>query len=239
MAETSSILAEETLLRVKQLEVKFAHFEADTSMTDCCLTELDEELEEGRVSLEKLEKRVTQFEAGLDPQLKAGLDPELRTKGLLEKNLYKLTNRVSEIEVELEKTGLLEERVATLKTENAELRIHLNLVVDAVNNITRAWNEAFSNNEQVDEVIDNEPPDEVIVVDDDEPTMEDKEPVQLTLRQVYDMYQSQPPDKEGWREMAKAIEAAEQYEASLQKQQELPTRVNGLTQDEWNDLLRI
>ena len=220
MAEDSVTLQEETALRVKQLEVKFAHFEADTSMTDCSLIEIDEELEEGRVSLEKLEKRVTQLEAGLDP--------ELRTKGLLEKNLYKLTNRVSEIEEELEKTELLEERVATLKTENAELRIHLNLVVDAVNNITRVWNE------QVDQAIDNEPPDEVKVVDDDdEPTMEDNGPPQLTLRQVYVMYQSQPQDEEGWEEMTKAIEAAEQYEASL------PTRVNGLTQDEWNDLLQI
>ena len=195
MAETPVTLAEETLLRVKQLEVKFAHFEADNNMTDCCLTELDEELEEGRVSLEKLEKRVTVLETDL---------PEL-----------------------------FEERLATLKTENAELRIHLNLVVDAVNNITRVWNE------QVDQAIDNEPPDEVKVVDDDEPVMEDNEPPQLTLRQVYDMYQSQPPDEEGWQEMTKAIEAAEEYEDRLQKQQELPTRVNGLTQDEWNDLLRI
>ena len=79
-------------------------------------------LEEGRVSVEKLEKRVTALEIDL---------PEL-----------------------------IEERVATLKTENAELRIHLNLVVDALNNITRMWNE------QVDEGIDNEPP-------DDEPAMED------------------------------------------------------------------
>ena len=201
MAETSTILAEETLLRVKQLEVKFAHFEADTSMTDCCLTELDEELEEGRVSLEKLEKRVTVLETDL---------PEL-----------------------------FEERVAVLKTENAELRIQLNLVIDAVNNITRVWNE------QVDQVIENQPPNEVKVVDggsddDDEPAMEDSEPPQLTLRQVYDMYQSQPPDEEGWEEMTKAIEAAEEYEAKLQKQQqELPTKVNGLTQDEWNDLLHI
>ena len=190
MAETSATLAEETALRVKQLEVKFADFEADTRMTDCCLTEVDEELEEGRVSVEKLEKRVTALEIDL---------PEL-----------------------------FEERLATLKTENAELRIHLNLVVDAVNNITRVWNE------QVDEGIDNELPDEVKVVDDDdEPTMEDNEPPQLTLRQVYDMYQSQPQDEEGWEEMTKAIEAAEKYEASL------PTRVNGLTQDEWDDLLQI
>ena len=195
MAEDSVILQEETALRVKQLEVKFDDFESETRMSDCYLTELDEELEEGRFNLEKLEKRVTELETDL---------PEL-----------------------------IEERVATLKTENAELRIHLNLVVDAVNNITRVWNEACSNNELVDEGIDNEPPDEVKVVDDDEPTMEDNEPPQLTLRQVYDMYQSQPLDEEGWEEMTKAIEAAEEYEAGL------PTRVNGLTQDEWNELLRI
>ena len=196
MAEVSTTLAEETALRVKQLEVKFADFEADTRMTDCCLTEVDEELEEGRISVEKLEKRVTALEIDL---------PEL-----------------------------FEERLATLKTENAELRIHLNLVVDAVNNITRVWNE------QVDEGIDNELPDEVKVVDDDdEPAMEDKQPPQLTLQQVCDMYQSQPPVEEGWEEMTKAIQAAQEYEDKLQKQQELPTRVNGLTQDEWNDLLRI
>ena len=183
----SVTLQEETALRVKQLEVKLAHFEADTSMTDCCLIEIDEELEEGRASLEKLEKRVTELETEL---------PELIT-----------------------------ERVATLKTENVELRNHLNLVVDTVNNITRIWNE------QVDE---GEPQDEVKVIDDDvEPTMEDNEPPQLTLQQVYNMYQSQPRDEEGWEEMTKAIEAAEQYEASL------PIRTNGLTQDEWNDLLQI
>ena len=198
MAETSVTLAEETALRVRQLEVKFDDFETENKMSDSYFNELDEELEEGRVSLEKLEKRVTVLETDL---------PEL-----------------------------FEERLATLVTENAELRIHLNLVVDAVNNITRAWNE------QVDQAIDNEPPDEVKVVDDgddDEPTMEDNEPSQLTLQQVYDMYQSQPLDEEGWQEMTKAIEAAEEYEGRLQKQQELPTRVNGLTQDEWNDLLRI
>ena len=191
MAETAITLAEETALRVRELEVKFDSFETENKMSDCYFNELDEELEEGRVSLEKLEKRVTVLETEF---------PEL-----------------------------IAERLATLKAENAELRIHLNLVVDAVNNITRVWNE------QVDEGIDNEPPD-----DDDEPVMEDNEPPQLTLHQVYDMYQSQPRDEEGWEEMTKAIETAEEYEAMLQKQQqELPTRVNGLTQDEWNDLLHI
>ena len=56
------------------------------------------------------------------------------------------------------------------------------------------------------------------------------------VQQVYDMYQSQPRDEEGWLEMSKAIKAAEEYEASLKEQQE---RVNGLTEAEWNDLLRI
>ena len=72
-----------------------------------------------------------------------------------------------------------------------------------------------------------------MVYDDDEPTMDGNEPPQQTLQQAYDMYQSQPQDEEGWEEMTKVIEAAEKYEASL------PIRTNGLTQDEWNDLLRI
>ena len=112
MAETSTFLAEETLLRVKQLEVKFAHFEADTRMTDCCLTEVDEELEEVRVSVEKLKKRVTELESDL---------PEL-----------------------------IAERVASLKTENAELRDHLNVTIDTLNNVVEIIN---------DQVIAREPAD--------------------------------------------------------------------------------
>ena len=116
-------------------------------------------------------------------------------------NLEKLEKRVTQLEGDLEsESELFEERVGTLKTLNAELRTHLNLVVDMVNNITRALNKPFNNNEPAD---------------DDEP--EENEPTQLTLRQVCDMYQSQPPDEEGWEEMTKAIEAAEEYEASLQK----------------------
>ena len=111
--------------------------------------------------------------------------------------------------------------MATLKTENAELRHHLNLVVDAVNNITRVWNEQVHEGEQQQQQV------EVI----DEQPVED--PPQLTLQQVYNMYQSQPQTEEQWEEMTNAIEAAEKYEASL------PIRTNGLTQEEWNDLLKI
>ena len=81
-------LDQETALRVRDLQVKFDAFETQNRLSDCVITEIDEELEEGRVNLEKLEKRVRELETDL---------PEL-----------------------------IAERVATLKTENAELRIHLN-----------------------------------------------------------------------------------------------------------------
>ena len=81
-------------------------------MTDCCLTELDEELEEGRVNLEKLEKRVTKLESQI-PELIAG-------------------------------------RLASLKTENSELREHLNVTIDTLNNVVEIIN---------DQVIAREPAD--------------------------------------------------------------------------------
>ena len=183
MTESTLALWQETALKVRELQVRFDAFETENKISGNYFNEFDEELEEGRVSLEKLEKRVRELETDL---------PEL-----------------------------IAERVATLKTENAELRVHLNLLVDAVNNIMRIWNEQVHEGEQQTEVVDN----------DDEQSTED--PPQLTLQQVYNMYQSQPLDEEGWEEMTKAIEAAEKYEASL------PIRTNGLTQEEWNDLLKI
>ena len=112
MTETSTILAEETLLRVKQLEVKFAHFEVDSNMTDRCLIELDEEMEEGRVYLEKLEKRVTELESEI---------PELFT-----------------------------ERLASLKTQNVELRDHLNVTIDTLNKVVEIINEQVIASEPAD-----------------------------------------------------------------------------------------
>ena len=112
MTETSTILAEETLLRVKQLEVKFAHFEADNNMADRCLIELDEEMEEGRVNLEKLEKRVTELESEI---------PELFT-----------------------------ERLASLKTQNLELRDHLNVTIDTLNKVVEIINEQVIAREPAD-----------------------------------------------------------------------------------------
>ena len=129
----------------------------------------------------------------------------LSDEELEEGRLEKLDKRVRELETDLPE--LIAERVATLKTENAELRHNLNLVIDTVNNLTRIWNEAL-----------------------DEQSTEDtprQGGQQLTLEEVYNKYQSQPRDEEGWEEMTKEIEAS------------LPIRTNGLTQQEWNDLLKI
>ena len=178
-------LAEETALRLKQLELKFENLEADVKMSDCCFNELEADQEEAGNKIDILEKRVTQFEVDLHSQHE-----------------------------------LFEERVAALNLQNVELRDHVNLLVDTINNITRVLN---SNIEQAD-------------VDEVDSTQSNEESSQLTVQQVYDMYQSQPRDEEGWVEMANAIKAAEEYKAGLKEQQE---RVNGLTEDEWNDLLRI
>ena len=59
---------------------------------------------------------------------------------------------------------------------------------------------------------------------------------QPTVQEVYEMYQSQPTTEEGWQEMTEAIKAAEEREA--QPAQQLFNVINGLTPDEWKDLLQ-
>ena len=108
MAELT--LWQDVALKVRELQVRFDDFETQNRMSDCVVSEIDEELEEGRVNLEKLDKRVRELETDL---------PEL-----------------------------IAEKVATLKTENAELRHNINLVIDAVNNITRIWNEALGDDDE-------------------------------------------------------------------------------------------
>ena len=61
MAELT--LEQETALKVRELQVRFDAFETENRLSDCVITEIAEELEEGRVSLEKLEKRVTELES--------------------------------------------------------------------------------------------------------------------------------------------------------------------------------
>ena len=161
MAELT--LWQDVALKVRELQVRFDAFETDNRMSGCVMTEIDEELEEGRVNLEKLDKRVRELETDL---------PEL-----------------------------IAEKVASLKTENAELRHNLNLVIDAVNNITRIWNEALGDDEQSTE--------------DNEVLTPQQGEQQLTLEEVYNKYQSQPQTAEEWEEMNNAIKAAVIYENSL------------------------
>ena len=185
---------------LKQLMVQYEDLEDRVELIECFYTRWDANQEENMCNVEKLENRVTK----------------------LEDHLRKLEDRVEIIdEGDDKRLDLLEERVAVLNTQNIELRDHLNLTIDMVNNVMRFLNNLLTNKEQVDEV---------------DSTQSNEESSQLTVQQVYDMYQSQPRDEEGWAEMSKAIKAAEEYEAGLKEQQE---RVNGLTEDEWNDLLRI
>ena len=180
MLEMAELIWQDVALKVRELQDRFDAFEADSRMSDCVVTEIDEELEEGRVNLEKLDKRVRELETDL---------PEL-----------------------------IAERVATLKTENAELRHNLNLVIDAVNNITKTWNEAIGDdgeqsmedNEVLPETVGEQP-----TVDNEVLTLQQDEHPQLTLEEVYNMYQSQPQTEQEWEERNKAIEAAVAYENSL------------------------
>ena len=110
MAELT--LWQDVALKVKDLKARFDAFETDNRMSDCVVTEIDEELEEGRVNLEKLEKRVRELETDL---------PEL-----------------------------IAEKVATLKTENAELRDHLNATVDTLNAVVRIINDQIIASEPAD-----------------------------------------------------------------------------------------
>ena len=165
-------LDQETALRVRELQGRFDAFETENKISGNYFIEFDEELEEGRVNLEKLEKRVRELETDI---------PEL-----------------------------IAERVATLKTKNAELRHHLNLVVDTVNNITRIWNEQVHEGEPEAVGEQSMEDNEVLTL-----LQGDDEPQQLTLEEVYNMYQSQPQTEEEWEEMTNAIKAAVMYENSL------------------------
>ena len=108
--------------------------------------------------------------------------------------------------------------MATLKTENAELRHNLNLVIGAVNNITKIWNEAIGDDDEQsmkDSEVLPEAVGEHSMKDNEVLTLLQDQPPQLTLEEVYNMYQSQPQTEEEWEEMNKAIKAAVAYENSL------------------------
>ena len=119
----------------------------------------------------------------------------------------KLEKRVAQLEADLESVPeLFEGKIATLQVQNFELRDHLNATIDTINNVVKILNDQV-----IDEgsVVEEKTDGEILCPEQD---MEDD--TQLTLSQVYAMYQSQPPDEEGWDEMTAAIKAAEEYEAN-------------------------
>ena len=123
--------------------------------------------------------------------------------------IEKLEKRVTQLEADLESVPeLFEGKIATLQVQNFELRDHLNSTIDTLNNVVKILN---------GQVIDKENSDGELIC----PKQDMDEDTQPTLSQMYTMYQSQPPDEEGWDEMTPAIKAAEEYEARK--------KVNGLT----------
>ena len=83
-----------------------------------------------------------------------------------------LEKRVTQLEVDLHsQQELFEETVATLNLQNVELRNHVNLLVDTINNITRVLN---SNIEQAG-------------VDEVDSTQSNDEPMQPTAKQANSM----------------------------------------------------
>ena len=212
MAEDSTAVLRESLekcfveqqLSLKQLTAQYEDLEDKVELVDCFFTQLDGNEEENRRNLEKLGKIVIRLEG----------------------HLGKLEDRVEIIdEGDDKRLDLLEERVAVLNDQNVELRSHLNLMVDMLNNVTPILNRQFRDNEQADEAIQTETTTLHETIRD-----EDTQP---TVQQVFAMYQSQPPDEEGWDEMTAAMKVAEEHEARKK------LTVNGLTADEWQDLLRL
>ena len=203
----------EQQLALKQLTVQCDNLEDKVELVDCFFTQLDGNQEENRGNLEKLKKRVTELEVRME-RAEADVESAVDQDALDEGD---------------RKIELMEERISVLKIQNIELRNHLNLMIDTLNNVVKVLNSQGSTDEvatpQEDMDMNEDTPQEDIK---DEDMDEDTQP---SLSQVYAMYQSQPPDEEGWDEMTSAIEAAEEREAHK--------KVNGLTKDEWQDLLHL
>ena len=224
--------AVEVLGKIRTLEIKFDGLEGDVLSHGNYFAEIESESEEGRKDVEKLKERVSHIEWDLEPGL-SRLDIFKRVTKL-EENFISLENRVGELEDQqeerinqLENTDReYEEKFRVLTLQNNELRDHLNMTIDTVNNITTYLNNVLEQQQQQQQRDEEVTTNEVTCEEEDEP---------LTLSQVYDLYQSQPRDEEAWQEMTNAIKTAEEYE--LRKQQD--TIINSLSKDEWKDFLGI
>ena len=212
MAEDSTPVFRESLdkcfieqqLALKQLTVQYEDLEDKVELVDCFYTQLDGNQEENRCNVEKLEKRVTELEVRMckaEADVESAVDQDALDEG----------DR---------KIDVMAERISVLKIQNIELREHLNLTIDTINNIVKILNGQGRTDEVATPLEDIK----------DEDINEDTQP---TVQQVFAMYQSQPPDEEGWDEMTAAMKAAEEHEARKK------LTVNGLTSDEWKDLLRL
>ena len=127
MAELT--LWQDVALKVRELQVRFDDFETQNRMSDWVVTEIDQELEEGRVNVEKLEKRVRELE-------------KKERAADLENHLRKLKDKVQSIgEGDDKRMDLLEEKTAALDAQNAELRDYLNATIDTLNDVVKIIND--------------------------------------------------------------------------------------------------
>ena len=194
---------------LKQLTVQYEDLEDKVELVECFYTQLDGNQEENRDEIEKLQKRVAELEVRME-RTEADIESAVDQDALDEGD---------------RKIDLMEERISVLKIQNIELRNHFNLMIDTLNSVVKVLNSQGSTDEVATPQEENQDG-EVLY-----PKQSMDEDTQPSLSQVYAMYQSQPPDEEGWDEMTSAIEAAEEREARK--------KVNGLTKDEWQDLLRL
>ena len=232
---------ENVLQKVKSLEIKFDGLEGDVLCHGNYFAEIESESEEDRKDVEKLKERVSHIEWDLQPGVSRldifkridELEKNVANFSSLQKRVGELEDRQEEMINQLENADReYAEKFRVLTVQNDELRDHLNMTIDTVNNITQVLNNVLEGQKQAS--------DEVTSTTSEEQLPEDDE--QLTLSQVYDLYQSQPQDEEAWLEMGKMIKAAEEYE--LRKQQDAAINnglniINGLSKEEWNDLLKI
>ena len=232
---------ENVLQKVKSLEIKFDGLEGDVLCHGNYFAEIESESEEDRKDVEKLKERVSHIEWDLQPGVSRldifkrinELEKNVANFSSLQKRVGELEDRQEEMINQLENADReYAEKFRVLTVQNDELRDHLNMTIDTVNNITQVLNNVLEGQKQAS--------DEVTSTTSEDQLPEDDE--QLTLSQVYDLYQSQPQDEEAWLEMDKMIKAAEEYE--LRKQQDAAINnglniINGLSKEEWNDLLKI
>ena len=213
------LIATVALEKLKEQELRVSDLEDNVLSYGNYFAEIEAENEEGRKDVEKLKERVAHIEWDLEPGI-SRLDIFKRIDKL-EKNISCLEKRVGELEDQQEERinqlehadSEYEEKFRVLTVQNQELRDHLNMTIDVVNQVVNTLNQ----NSEKQATYDGQQGDEVTTTATEE--KEDDEP--LTLTQVYNMYQSQPRDEETWQMMTDAINAAEEYEMKHSKQTDI------------------